>query len=45
MSAVFGEEYNYTCIHGYTTKDNLTIQCVDDDTWSLPPPNCTGKSI
>ena len=45
MSAVFGEEYNYTCIHGYTTKDNLTVQCVDDDTWSSLPPKCTGKLI
>ena len=43
VSAVFGEEYSYTCVFGYTTEDKLTVKCVADDTWSLPPPNCTGK--
>ena len=40
-----GSFYNYTCLDGYETNDNLTSKCVSGN-WSLNPlPNCTGMFL
>ena len=36
--------YNYTCLPGFFTTNELTSICLPGGIWSLDPPTCTGNS-
>ena len=38
------DTYNYSCLAGYETNDNITTECQADGSWSVESsPNCTSK--
>ena len=43
-SLLYQDTYNYTCLSGYETKDDITTECLADGFLSLKtPPACTSK--
>ena len=40
LSLVYGQNYNYTCLEGYFTEDEVNVTCIADQTWSSSPPTC-----
>ena len=46
ISLVYQDSYNYTCIDGYETNDDITTECLADGSLSLEtPPTCTSKCL
>ena len=44
VSLLYQDTYNYSCLAGYETNDNITTECLADGSWSLESlPNCTSK--
>ena len=44
VSLLYQDTYNYSCLTGYETNDNITTECLADGSLSLDSsPNCTSK--
>ena len=42
---VYQSVYEYECIVGYVTSDDMVSTCQGNGTWSTSPPTCTGEII
>ena len=45
FTSLFEMNYTYTCQCGYMPQGEMTATCQANGTWSLPPPECIGKSL
>ena len=44
VSLLYQDTYNYSCLTGYETNDDITTECLADGSLSLDsPPTCTSK--
>ena len=44
VNLFYQDTYNYSCLSGYETNDNITTECLADGSWSVESPtNCTSK--
>ena len=44
VRVLYQDTYNYSCLTGYETNDNITTECLADGSLSLDSsPNCTSK--
>ena len=44
VSLSYQDTYNYSCLTGHVTNDNITTECLANGSLSVDsPPNCTSK--
>ena len=46
LALFYGDTYNYSCLSGLDTNDDIMTQCQADGTFTLAvPPTCASKSL